>query len=83
MTTRLYHYSDTARLPWILDTGDLRVGRNKIGNFPDPDFLWATPRGRIVVAVTKHMVAVLDHVVHDTWDCWRGRRRVYGYYEAV
>jgi hypothetical protein len=38
----LYHHTDTARLPWILKSGELRPGRNRIGGFPDPDFLWAT-----------------------------------------
>jgi hypothetical protein len=38
----VYHFTCTARLPWILDSGELRPGRNKIGGFPDPDFLWAT-----------------------------------------
>jgi hypothetical protein len=38
----LYHFTDTARLPWILDSGELRPGRNAIGGYPDPDFLWAT-----------------------------------------
>jgi len=38
----LYHHTDTARLPFILKSGELRPGRNKSGGFPDPDFLWAT-----------------------------------------
>jgi hypothetical protein len=38
----LYHHTDTARLPWILKSGELRPGRNAIGGYPDPDFLWAT-----------------------------------------
>lgn len=42
MSGTLYHYTDTARLPWILQDGFLRPGRNRIGGFPDPDFLWAT-----------------------------------------
>jgi hypothetical protein len=40
--TAVYHFTDTARLPWILSTGELRPGRNAIGKFPSPDFLWAT-----------------------------------------
>ncbi|MDN3274755.1 hypothetical protein QWJ07_10900 [Frankia sp. RB7] len=45
--TPLYHFTDTARLPWIVDSGQLRPGRNRIGGYPSPDFLWATsdPRG--------------------------------------
>lgn len=42
MTNYVYHYTDTARLPWILKDGVLTPGRNRIGGFPDPDFLWAT-----------------------------------------
>jgi hypothetical protein len=38
----VYHYTDTARLPWILNSGLLMPGRNQIGGYPDPDFLWAT-----------------------------------------
>jgi hypothetical protein len=43
----VYHFTDSAGLPWILRSGELRPGSNKIGGFPDPDFLWATtdPRG--------------------------------------
>jgi hypothetical protein len=38
----VYHFTDTARLPWILDAGELRAGANVVGNFPDPDFIWVT-----------------------------------------
>ena len=39
------------------------------------------PTGRMVVAVSKHYVAVIDGVIHDTYDCSRGGTRcVYGYY---
>lgn len=38
----VYHYTDTARLPFILMDGELKPGRNRIGGYPDPDFLWAT-----------------------------------------
>ena len=39
------------------------------------------PKGRIVCKVTKHCVAVIDGVIHDTHDCSRdGNRCVYGYY---
>jgi hypothetical protein len=40
--TTIFHYTDSARLPWILHEQLLKPGRNQIGNFPDPDFLWAT-----------------------------------------
>jgi hypothetical protein len=39
---RVYHFTDTVRLPWIVASGELRPGRNQLGNYPDPDFLWAT-----------------------------------------
>ena len=39
------------------------------------------PAGRLVVSVSRHTVAVIDGVVHDTHDCTRGGTRcVYGYY---
>lgn len=39
------------------------------------------PGGRIIAAVTKHLVAVIDGVIHDTHDCSReGTRCVYGYW---
>lgn len=38
----IYHFTDSARLPWILRDRELTPGRCKIGGFPDPDFLWAT-----------------------------------------
>ena len=39
------------------------------------------PSGRLVVSVSRHEVAVIDGVVHDTYDCTRdGSRCVYGYY---
>ena len=41
------------------------------------------PPGRLVVAVSRHFVAVIDGVVHDTHDCTRnGSRCVYGYFVA-
>lgn len=42
------------------------------------------PKGRLVVAVSKHFTAVIDGVLHDTHDCTRGGTRcVYGYYRLV
>lgn len=37
----VYHFTDTMRLPWIIETGELRPNTSRIGDFP-PDFLWAT-----------------------------------------
>ena len=39
------------------------------------------PQGRLVVQVSKHYTAVVDGVIHDTYDCSRdGTRCVYGYW---
>lgn len=39
------------------------------------------PPGRLVVMVSRHAVAVIDGIVHDTHDSTRdGNRCVYGYY---
>ncbi|MDM3928731.1 hypothetical protein QRB35_22225 [Mycobacterium intracellulare subsp. chimaera] len=39
------------------------------------------PSGRLVVSVSRHTVAVLDGIIHDTHDPTRdGTRCVYGYY---
>lgn len=39
------------------------------------------PSGRIICNVSRHYVAVIDGVIHDTHDCSRdGTRCVYGYY---
>ena len=39
------------------------------------------PHGNIIVSVSRHYVAVLDGVLHDTFNCSRnGKRCVYGYW---
>lgn len=39
------------------------------------------PPGKLIVAVSKHLVAVIDGEIHDTHDCSRGGTRcVYGYF---
>jgi hypothetical protein len=39
------------------------------------------PKGRIIASVSKHLCAVIDGVVNDTYDCSRdGTRCVYGYF---
>jgi hypothetical protein len=43
---QVYHFTDTLRLPWILQSGALKPGRNNIAGFPVPDFLWATTDAR-------------------------------------
>lgn len=42
----IYHFTDTARLAWILHDGNLIPGRCRVGGYPDPDFLWATANMR-------------------------------------
>ena len=40
------------------------------------------PSGRLVVSVSRHLVAVIDGVIHDLNDCSRGGTRcVYGYWK--
>lgn len=40
------------------------------------------PMGRLVVSVSKHTTAVIDGILHDTYDCSRdGTRCVYGYWK--
>jgi hypothetical protein len=42
------------------------------------------PTGRLVVYVSKHLVAVINGEIHDLSDCSRnGNRCVYGYYEQT
>ncbi len=65
--TKLYHFSDTSRLPWILHTGELRPGANKAGGFPDPEFVWATvdPLGDMTASVARgdeYMAGKVRHV---------------------
>ena len=39
------------------------------------------PPGKLVVSVSRHYTAVIDGVIHDTFDCSRnGERCVYGYW---
>lgn len=42
------------------------------------------PFGRVIVVVSRHTVAIIDGVIHDTYDPSRdGTRCVYGYYQQV
>lgn len=42
------------------------------------------PSGRLIINVSKHTVAVIDGVLHDTYDSSRaGMRCVYGYYQEA
>jgi hypothetical protein len=38
----VYHFTDVYRLSWIIAAKQLEGGRNQIGGYPDPDFIWAT-----------------------------------------
>lgn len=39
------------------------------------------PKGRIITRLSKHLCAVIDGVINDTYDCSRnGTRCVYGYF---
>lgn len=39
------------------------------------------PAGKLIVSVSRHLVAVIDGVIHDLSDCSRGGTRcVYGYW---
>jgi hypothetical protein len=42
----VYHFTDTARLPWILQSGELRPGLTRPEGWP-ADFLWATKRSEL------------------------------------
>lgn len=42
------------------------------------------PNGKIVCSLSRHLTAVIDGVIHDTYDCSRGGTRcVYGYYRRA
>ena len=42
------------------------------------------PPGRLIVSVSRHLVAVIDGVVHDIYEDARGGTRcVYGYWSAT
>ena len=39
------------------------------------------PAGRVIVSLSRHYAAVIDGILHDTYDCSRdGTRCVYGYW---
>ena len=42
------------------------------------------PKGRLIVSASRHLTAIIDGVIHDTYDCSRdGSRCVYGYFTNV
>ena len=79
MDRTVYHFTDTARLPWILQSGELRPGANRIGGFPHPDFLWATTseRGARSAAASMQgfrtgLTRMVRFILHaDDFEAWR------------
>lgn len=67
---------------WILSQGYEWVPIMKIGSGCTVHLAAGElPMGRLIVAVSRHLTAVIDGVVHDTHDCTRrGTRCVYGFY---
>jgi hypothetical protein len=54
------------------------VGTNALVHLSAPEL----PPGRLVVVLQGHYAAVIDHVLHDTWDCSHdGTRRVFAYWQ--
>lgn len=68
------NYMDEIGLTW---TPTMKVGQGcRVHLRPDE-----LPRGRLIVAVSRHYTAVVDGVIHDLADCSRdGMRCVYGYW---
>lgn len=59
-------------------TPTMRVGRGCTVHLRDGEL---PERGRLIAKVSKHLCAVIDGVVHDTYDPTReGTRCVYGYW---
>ena len=70
--------------PWLLEHGWTWTPTMAIGSGTTVHLaVGELPAGRLIVRCSKHVVAVLDGVVHDTHDPTRdGTRAVYGYYTA-
>lgn len=68
--------------PWLEENDWLWRPTMKIGSGTTVHLDAAElPTGRLIVSVSKHMVAVIDGVVQDTHDPSRGgTRAVYGYF---
>lgn len=68
---------------WLADQGLEWVPTMKVGKgctvHLNADEL---PAGRLICRCSKHLVAVIDGVIHDTYDSSReGKRCVYGYWQ--
>lgn len=58
-------------------TPTMRIGSGCTVHLKDGEL----PMGRLIVSVSRHMLAVIDGVIHDTYDEQRGGTRcVYGYW---
>jgi hypothetical protein len=65
-----------ARLGWHW-TPTMKIGSGCTTHLRDGEL----PPGRLIVSVSRHLVAVIDGVAHDTYDPTRdGGRCVYGYF---
>lgn len=66
------------QLGWVW-TPTMRVGSGCRIRLRDDEL----PRGRLVATLSRHVVAVIDGVIHDTHDPARnGYRCVYGFWQA-
>ena len=69
-----HHYLISLGFRWV---PTMKIGSGAKVHL-NPDEL---PPGRLVCTVSRHLVAVIDGVIHDTADCSRGGKRcVYGYF---
>ena len=71
--------------PWLAELGWVWTPTMAIGSGTTVHLAGAElPAGRIIARCSKHLAAVIDGVVHDTYDSTRdGRRAVYGYFRAA
>ena len=66
-------------LGWVW-TVTMRIGSGCKVHLRDGEL----PMGTLIVTVSRHFVAVIDGVIHDTHDCSRGGTRcVYGYWRKA
>ncbi|MBM7483351.1 hypothetical protein ACVWWI_003333 [Bradyrhizobium sp. USDA 3686] len=78
--THVYHFTDTARLPWIIGSGELRPSSNSRRGFP-ADLLWTTtnPAGDKTASATYAKQLHKDGVIQvvrmtldaDAFGPWR------------
>jgi hypothetical protein len=77
-TDAVYHFTNTARLPWILQGGELRPGANRVGGYPDPEFLWAiadergAPSASVNLPGYRKGLQIVRFTLHaDDFEVWR------------